>query len=237
MNNNNISSAKKDEEYEFKGFKFYSSSFNTSWFNELSVIPKVILDIGAYDFGDSIRYKNEFTNCSVFGFEADKVRYEKTKKYANECGIKTYNKAVFSHTGTIDFYPAKCMIKDAGSFHSAGEYGGQGSVYLHNDNYKKRFSHISQDQMPIKTDCISIIEFCKNEKIYDISLVQIDVEGAEYEVIKGFGDIRPKLVFVEIQDSIFKNNIDKDETHNLLISMGYTLIKDLIVDKLYMYKN
>jgi FkbM family methyltransferase len=236
-NNVNLSNPKKDEEFLFDNKNFYSSQFNTKWFSELNITPKVIFDIGSYDFGDSIRYKNEFKDCDVFGFEADVDRYQKTFIYAESCGVKTFNNVVYSESNIIDFYPAKCLIKDAGSFHSPGENGGQGSIYLHNQNYKKTFSHIEQESKPIKIQSTSVVDFCKKEKIKEITLIQIDAEGAEFEIIKGFGDLRPKLVFVEIQNNLFENNINSLETHNLLYSMGYILLRDLNVDKLYIYNN
>lgn len=235
MNYNNVhlSPHVKDTEYTYDGNQFYSSNFNLNWFSELNIIPKVILDIGAYDFGDSIKYKLNFPESRVFSFEADLERYEKTHKFAEKCGIKTYNKAVFSETGLIDFYPAKCNIKDAGSFHKPGENGGQGSLYKTTKGYRNRFPHIEQESTPIKVNSTSISDFCLSENITEITLIQIDTEGAELGIIKGFGEIRPKLLYVEVQQDCFENGSSPEIIDNLLVSMGYTMLKDLGTDKLY----
>ncbi len=232
-----LSDKKDDSEYNFNGNKFYSSSFNTVWFNELGIEPKIILDIGSYDFGDSIRYKLEFPNSSVYGFEADRSRYEKTYKYAESCEVEVYNKAMYRESGFIDFFPAKCLIKDAGSFHNPGDFGGQGSIYKHNEKYTKRFSHIKQLMEPKRVECICLKDFCEEKNITDITFAQIDVEGAELDVLIGFGDLRPKLLFIEIQDDLFENNSKKEDVYNLLEEMGYHLLKYFNVDKLYIYKN
>ena len=236
-NNIKLSKAKIDSEFIYDGHKFYGSNFNTVWFSELGIIPKVILDVGSYDFGDSIRYKIEFQNSKVFGFEADKNRYEKTYKFAENCGIKTFNKAVYSKSGVIDFYPAKCFLKDAGSFHKPGEYGGQGSIYKHNEKYKTNFPHIEQEIDPVKVESTSISDFCLSENLNEISLIHIDAEGAESDVINGFGDIRPKLIYMEVQNNLFNNGISSQSVHDLIIKMNYTLVKDLGIDKLYIYNN
>ena len=75
-----LSDKKDDSEYNFNGNKFYSSSFNTIWFSELGIEPKIILDIGSYDFGDSIRYKLEFPNSSVYDL-LEKMGYHLLKDF------------------------------------------------------------------------------------------------------------------------------------------------------------
>ena len=144
---------------------------------------------------------------------------------------------MYKNTGTVKFYPSICTIKDAGTFHTPGTTGGQGSIYKHNANYKQQFSHIIQNDVAIDVNCISVDHLCKKENITDITLAHIDAEGAELDILLGFKNIRPKLLFIELQDNLFESNISKDEVFNLLDSMGYILIKDCDVDKLYIHKN
>jgi FkbM family methyltransferase len=221
MNYSNVdlSPFEKDIEFIYNDNKFYSSNFNLNWFTELGITPKVIIDVGSYDFGDSIKYKIAFPDLEVYSFEADLERYRKTHKFAENCGIKTFNKAVFSESGIIDFYPAKCLIKDAGSFHNPGEHGGQGSMYKITENYKKYFPHIEQTSA-VKINSVKISDFYSSENINEITLVHIDAEGSELEIFKGFGEIRPKLIYVEVQENLFENNSSPESVH-----------------KLYMYKN
>jgi FkbM family methyltransferase len=235
--NINLSPFEDDKEFTYNDNKFYSSNFNLNWFKELNIEPKVILDIGAYDFGDSIKYKIAFPNSQVYSFEADSERYEKTHKFAENCGVKTFNKAVFSKSGIIDFYPAKCYLKDAGSFHNPGEHGGQGSIYKTTENYRSRFPHIKQESEPVKISSVNINDFYLSENIGEITLVQIDAEGSELEIFKGFGEIRPSLIYVEVQDNLFENNYSPDSVHNFLSDMGYIILKNSGVDKLYIYNN
>ena len=231
-----LSEKKIDGEFTYNDKNFYSSSFNTKWFSELNIQPIVILDIGAYDFGDSIRFKQEYPTCKIYGFEADKDRYDMTHTYAKECGVNTMHCAVYKNTGNVKFYPSICTIKDAGTFHTPGIAGGQGSIYKHNTKYKQQFSHIIQHDTAIDVKCISVKSLCKTENITDITLAHIDAEGAELDILLGFENIRPKLLFIELQDNLFENNTSKDEIFNLLNSMGYVLIKDCGIDKLYIHK-
>lgn len=230
-----LSNSVNDSEFSFKDNFFYSSNFNLEWFKELNIEPKIILDIGAYDFGDSIKYKTSFPNSQVFSFEADLERYEKTNKFAEECGIKTYNVAVFSQSGTIDFFPAKCNLKDAGSFHNPGEHGGQGSIFKTTEKYRNNFPHIVQNIESVKVDSITISDFCESNHINEVSLIQIDAEGAELEIFKGFGKIRPKLIYVEVQDNLFHNNSSPALVDNFLSDMGYVILKNDGTNKLYIY--
>ena len=235
MINSKLSESIGDGEFNHNGNLFYFNNFNIKWIEELGVTPKVIIDVGAYDFGDSIRYKLSFPECQIFSFEADLERYNKTIKFAENCGINTYNNAVFSRTDIIDFYPAKCNIKDLGTFHSPGETAGQGSVFVMTEKYKNIHPHIQQNEHPVKVNSITIEDLCSDKKIDTVSLLQIDAEGSELEVLKGLGTIRPKLIYLEIQENLFKNECSAEIVSDFLKNIGYIIVKDLGVDKLYIH--
>jgi FkbM family methyltransferase len=217
-------------EFEAKGRKFGHSSFNNWWLEELGITPKVIFDIGGYDAGDAIRFKNYF-QCQVYCFEADPVRAKSIANYIEDYDVRFVGAAFSDQTGKTPFYTSLCMLKDAGDFHSPGEPGGQGSIFRHTENYSGTYPHIKQCDTPRMVPCITLSDFCKSCLIEQIDLAHIDVEGAEWNVIAGFGDVRPKLVYIEVLKGMFEGAKDAEA---LLRELGYKLIGDFGCDKLYM---
>jgi hypothetical protein len=103
------------------------------------------------------------------------------------------------------------------------------------EKYKNIHPHIQQNEHPVKVNSITIEDLCSEEKIDNVSLLQIDAEGSELEVLKGLGTIRPKLIYLEIQENLFINESSAEIVSDFLKNIGYILIKDLGVDKLYIH--
>jgi FkbM family methyltransferase len=218
-----ISDKIKDGFFNFKDTNLYNSSFNTIWFKELGITPRVIFDIGSYDFGDSIRFKNEFPDSSVFAFEADPERYAISEKYAREAEVFVENLALYKKNGEIEFYPSSTNKED---------YSSQGSIYKHTDLCKDIHPYINQ-KPSIKVKCNTLETYCTMKCITSIDLAHIDVEGAEMDVIIGMGKIRPRILYIETQRNFFIGASSVDETHEKLQTMGYKLLLDAISDRLY----
>lgn len=226
----------KDDFFQFLDKTFYNSSFNIKWFSELNINPKVIFDIGSYDFGDSIRFKNKFKDCKVFAFEADPERYTLTSDYAIKAGVITENKALYKIDGHVDFYQSFNENGSLDSFGEASQRSAQGSIYKHTENCKRIHPYIKQDKFPIKIESIRFDTYCANNGIDSVDLAHIDVEGAEMDVIESMGKIRPKILYIETQRDFFDGVISIDSIHNNLLSMGYELLLDITSDRLYILK-
>jgi FkbM family methyltransferase len=231
-----ISEHIKDDYFQFLDKTFYNSSFNTKWFSELNVDPKVIFDIGSYDFGDAIRFKREFSDCKVFAFEADPERYRLTSDYSKKCGIITENKALYKIDGYIDFYQSFNENGSSDSFGESHQRSAQGSIYKHTEKCKKIHPYIKQDEIPIKVESIRFDTYCSDSGIDSVDLAHIDVEGAEMDVIQSMGKIKPKILYIETQRGFFESSASVDDIHDILLSMGYELILDITSDRLYILK-
>lgn len=210
---------------------FYRSMFNPGWLEDLQIEPDVILDIGAYDAGDAIRFKARFPQARVATFEADPRLYANICKYAEQYGIEAVHGAVCDHDGSASFFLAdEIVTKDA------SRAGAQGSLRRHTDSYKSRFSHIRQAKTPTEVPAITVETWCKSKGISRVNFVHIDVEGAEIEVIKGFGSLRPELIFLETAMAAGWEGTNRNELYAALESMGYKLALALPTDRLYVYE-
>lgn len=216
--------------YQHKGRRFSKSAFETRWFKDFNIEPKVILDIGAYDLGDSIRFALEFPGANVYSFEGCPGRNAIIAEYKDEYeNIIHIPYAVSDKVGKTNWYSAACR-NDV----TPEEYGAQGSIFKHSNVYKASFDFIEQRE-PIEVECLTISYVCGHA---NVALAHIDVEGAELNVIRGFGAARPKLVFVEtILDSKgWEGGTNAREMHDTLLEMGYRRLKDLGNDQLYLFE-
>ena len=92
------------DSFTLNGVNYGRSLFNLDWLKFLIESPKTIFDIGCYDGGDSVRFKQSFPSSNVYSFEASPTRIETLKNTSLQYGINVVEKAVCEYDGTINFY-------------------------------------------------------------------------------------------------------------------------------------
>ena len=70
------------DSFNLDGVNYGRSLFNLDWLKFLIESPKTIFDVGCYDGGDSIRFKQEFPISEVYSFEASPTRINMLKNYS-----------------------------------------------------------------------------------------------------------------------------------------------------------
>lgn len=225
------SSAEPDGKYSIKvpgaadERDVYRGGFNLTWIKELGIEPKTILDIGSFDGGDAIRFKQRFPDARVVAFEADPDCFVTLSRNAKPFGVECVHAAVCDRDGEVDWYQ---------SYDGPREIGSQGSIYRHSAEYKQRYGFVRQSLVPMKVGGARVDGFCHKAGIAEIDIVQIDVEGAEYEVIVGFGAMLPKLLYIEAVNSGGWVGARKiSDLHRYLSRAGYLLAGDFFSDRLY----
>jgi FkbM family methyltransferase len=188
----------------FFGSYIYESNQINFWTNTLSD-DEIILDIGAnvgyYSLLASIK-----SNSMIYSFEPNPIifyRLEENIRLNNSKNIIALNKGVSNCSEKMRFY-----ISDE-------ENSGMSSL-VEPENYSGR---------SITVDVLSIDDFIIKYNINKISKIKIDVEGNEYNVLKGMENTLLKnkpQIFIEIYDvnlNKFKHrNID---VYNYLRHIGY----------------
>lgn len=118
-------------------------------------------------------------------------------------------------------------------------YGSSGSINKRTDLYKNTFSHIDE-QTAKSVPCIRLDTFCDDNNIKHVDFLHVDVEGAEHRVVKGFGELRPSILWMETylgKDYYGKDAYITSELHELVLSMGYYIAEQTSADTLYVLKN
>ncbi len=203
------------------------SRFNCNWLSELGIVPRSIIDLGSYDGGDALRFAERFAPCRVITVEADPTRAELVRQHLAETRIEIENVAVCDNNGPVTWYSSKID----------GKVDAQGSIYSHTDDYRQAYSFVEQTTCPDTLDGTRLDALCDRLGIDEVDLLHMDIEGAENAVIRGFGQLRPRAVFLETFDNRFVGSASVAETHELLTSLGYALKADLGTDRLYVHRN
>ena len=152
---------------------------------------KTIYDIGCMDGRDSYELHNLYPDAKVYGIEGLKENYDKYLSNNTNPNITFKNVVVCDYNGIIDFYE-----KTVNGIHG---------IYSHTE-----FETKNKHTYP----CLRMDTIIDNEQWSIPDLVKIDVEGASYEALKGFGDYLKCIKFLQIETeeySFFENqHLEKD---------------------------
>ena len=173
-------------------------------------------------------HKGEFINCSlkinsvekIFAFEPQKKIFEFLKKnFLN-------NKKVYLNNIALDINDGKKKIKinklsstsTLNDIDDTSFYFKFKSFLLYEKN-----SVISQYEI----NTTSLDNFFLNESLQDTTLLKIDTEGYEFNVLKGAQKKINEIQYVLIENQFNKmyKNVDFKNCHNFLLEKNFELIK------------
>ncbi len=179
----------------------------------LKYIPKKnsqIIDIGA-NIGQTSLYIAQHLrdyNCEIYAFEPFPSTFKKLTQNINDNefkNIKLFNQAVGNSNSEINMVEA-CET-NSGSYRN----------FSSNDSSEKSKTLVKQIKLDQQIESFNFVNFIK-----------IDVEGYEFEVLKGAEEIIKKmkpLLFVELNDTNLKNqNSSAIEVLNFIKQLGYNKI-------------
>jgi hypothetical protein len=119
-----------------------------------------------------------------------------------------------------------------------GGIGGQGSIFRQSPQLDARHPQIEVLDETISVPVTRLDTLCAARGIEQIDLLHVDVQGAEFEVMVGLGQLRPALIFLEvttIADGGWIGAAAGRELHALMARLGYLLVGDFLADRLYLH--
>lgn len=165
-------------------------------------IPKnsLILDIGAHWGESAITFSKYYPNNKIFSFEPNIYIYKKLKKNTQKLKVKSFNYGISNNKTMKLFFP----------YYKNRQLSLWGSQNL--ANLKKRIKQYTYlDNKKIKFRELKCnfkkLPYIKN----NISIIKIDVEGAELEVLNNINKKNFKnnpLCFIEYNKNNFKEIFD-----------------------------
>jgi FkbM family methyltransferase len=164
----------------------------------------VYFDVGANNgYYYSLKVAKQFPNCKVYAFEPDpKILHhlEKNIKY-NQCNIRVIPQGLTDHVGTAK------LTADRG----AGNY-----IVVNSED--------SSSTIEIK--CNTLDHFVSESRINQIDFIKVDIEGGEYNFIKGAQKsielFKPSII-LELNDKLLKRfHASRSHVLSFLKNAGYT---------------
>ena len=186
--------------------------------------PKVVLDVGG-NRGQSISYFLKLNkHTKIISFEPTKSLYKYLlKKYNSFPNITISNKGISSFSGKKRFYENYMNLT------SSFEKINYDSNYL---KFKTKILGLDVKKIIKKeydVNVVTLSSYIKKNIASNIDLIKLDVEGHEYECLKGLFDVplnsNIKLIQLEYHnDDMYQNSIPFDKIDNLLQINNFKLI-------------
>ena len=150
------------------------------------------------------------------------------EKYSKLNNIHICKKAIFSEKKKSNFYYVNEKSVSKLGKHWASGIGSFDKNHILNHK-SKRFKIEEKDIVKIKIDFITFKEMTEIFSIQSINKLQIDVEGAEYEILRSinFNNIKINSILFEAKhfDGTFKEGKKLIEIKDKLSNLGYILSK------------
>lgn len=175
--------------------------------NYTSLEVRNVFEIGANYAQDALVCAEEFhvDSKNVYVFEAHPEIYKSVKQLHE---FQCYNYAVYNTTGTMKF--GLCRVDDQNT--------GTSSLM---DNEKWKY----EKYVDVKT--IRMDEFLKEKGISNVDFLKLDVEGANWEVLDGFGDMLECIGAIQTEAehlSVYKKGKLFKDIQRLLESVGFQMV-------------
>lgn len=205
-----------DCEIEVDGTAYYCGPFRREWASLLPATPQVIVDVGAYDGGDSLRFRQWFPDARVVTLEP----HPGLAAHLRGLGLEVYECAATRAVGEAEFHFGD---------HLWGTPGPSGSLYrVKAETVEALWEARDYSRQPVVVRTVTLAFLTAILGIAAIDILQIDAEGAEPDVIAGLGALRPKIVMGETGTFAALDNCPHTKA-SLCASMevlGYRILED-----------
>lgn len=198
-------------------------------------ITITFVDIGSRNGITELVALAEFVNA--YGFEPNPVEYEKLltgktdasllgQKIPNYKTIKYSPYALADFNGMADFYitkgPGACGMLEPDLEHLR-------EFHFRDTKFAQNFGDdVFKVEKVIKTPVKTLLGFSKENNLNHIDYLKIDVEGSEYEALRGAGDLLKNTGVIKAEVCFLpfrKNQRQFSEIDLLLRSFGFELLK------------
>ena len=181
----------------------------------------LFLQVGA---NDGVKFDGLYSfvranNCSGVVVEPIRYYFEKlVENYSFTKDVKPVNFAICPDAELVDIYYVDPSKLDCLEEWSAGI----GSL---DPNHHKKSGTSSEYMISDKVPCVHLMHLIEKESLTDLDLLQIDVEGFDYEVLKmlDFNSCKPKIV--KFEHNNLKKSVRK-KAYKLLKDNGYQLHRE-----------
>tara|TARA_Y100000994_G_scaffold74725_1_gene61485 strand:- start:2212 stop:2946 length:735 start_codon:yes stop_codon:yes gene_type:complete len=173
----------------------------TGIFERLNLDVKGIIHVGLYDFPEHDCY-TKLVGTRVVGVEANKFVYDTmAKPVADECGYLCFNECLYSEDGLKKQF---FLANDCSTLNPVA-YSAHLSAKLSRGSY-----------VDVTTKKLSTLIKENNIDMNQYDFLNIDVEGAELEILKGFEDNLKYINTIFLETSLDDRN-NTGASHDVIV--------------------
>jgi FkbM family methyltransferase len=160
---------------------------------------KTILEVGARDCGETKVFAQTFSKASIYTFECNPQTLPLCRKVAKQYpAITLVEKAVSDTNGSVDFFPI-----DPEKTETTWKDGNPGASSLLQASGKYPVEKYVQKKITVEATRLDA--FLESQKISQVDVMWMDIQGAELMALKGLGQrlqdvkiIHTEVEFMEI---------------------------------------
>jgi len=192
--------------------------------------PNVILDIGACEGEDSLRYHSIFPRTRILAFEplpknAEIIRQALSHEMADS--FEFYQCAIGGEDGRGKLHVSAGRPENAAS--DKWDYGNKSSSLLSPAPLMSRFHAWLKFEQTVTVDVLSLATVFDICGLDVVDFVHLDVQGAELEILRGAGDLVRKVrsVWLEVSDhALYNGQPTSKEVEVFMKSAGFHKLLD-----------
>lgn len=195
--------------------------------------PDVILDIGACEGEDSIRYKRLFPKAEVIAFEPNTSNLEKIYHNLRVFGdeeIKVLPYALSSRNGTAEMHISSGNpegIPESPHW----DYGNKSSSLLQPSELMSRFHSWLRFDTKVTVPTRRLDSVLSELGIRSVDFIHMDVQGAELMVLEGSVEILPAVACIWLEvgtEPIYVDQPSAAKTQEFLEGLGFIRIMEVL---------
>jgi FkbM family methyltransferase len=193
----------------------------------------VVLDIGACEGEDSIRYAKYFQNALIYAFEPRPDNIALIQKNIRDYqynNIKLENYALSDLDGEVSFYLSSGAPTNISDF-SDWDFGNKSSSILAPTEWQSKLYPwlLYSDRVTVKSQRLD--NFINEKRLEEIDFVHLDVQGAELKVLEGAGSQlkKVKCIWMEVERiELYKDQPLISDVHTFMKNKGFIRIKSTV---------
>jgi len=151
----------------------------------------MVFDIGCESFEWSTQFlRQAFPDATIYGFEPDPRHAVNVLKEQLDAklGVRFQNYAVSDHDGACAFWPS------VGGEKADWTYSGSTRKPTYFENVPGQLFHFKKE--PITINCVTLDSFCLKHGVAAIDYINLDVQGAEGDVLRGAVNMIPRTRYI-----------------------------------------
>ena len=196
----------------------------------------VVLDIGACEGEDSIRYRRMFPMAMVYSFEPLPSNLSRIEDNLLHFGvddlIEVLPFALSDTEGSAMFYVSSGVPPQKRNDEN-WNYGNKSSSLLEPTiGLKENYAWLDfQETIEVKTKRLDA--FCQEKNLQQIDFIHMDVQGAELKVLEGAGTSLKlvKAIWTEVENvELYKSQPLKRDVESFLRSHGFIKLTEAVSD-------